>query len=133
MDIIECLRQQLTKMTEYADKRNSQALDLEQQLAGALAACEVKDAAIKQACAECGKNFTDSDTRARHKLAIEALAIKPDASVLKAHDEALIERCAKACEDEYVDALGSGCDEDFAYNNALDHAAAAIRELKGQP
>lgn len=27
------LRQQLAKMTEYADKRNSQALDLEQQLA----------------------------------------------------------------------------------------------------
>lgn len=44
-----------------------------------------------------------------------ALAIKPDASALRQHDEALIERCAKLAEkeDSYI-------------------LASAIRELKGQ-
>jgi hypothetical protein len=37
------------------------------------------------------------------------------------------EACARACEIEYVDAIGSGCSDDVAYNNALEHAAAAIR------
>ena len=37
------------------------------------------------------------------------------------------EECAKVCEGEYVDALNTGCSEDFAYNNACDHCAASIR------
>jgi hypothetical protein len=37
------------------------------------------------------------------------------------------EACAKVCEGEYVEAAATGCAEDVAYNNACDHAAAAIR------
>lgn len=46
-------------------------------------------------------------------------------------DEAL-ERAAVAALDEKVDADETGHDSDKAYNMALDHAAAAIRALKGK-
>lgn len=41
------------------------------------------------------------------------------------------ERCARVCEEERVDAEGSGNREDFAYNNAIGHCIDAIR--KGAP
>ena len=44
-----------------------------------------------------------------------ALSIKPDASALKAHDEALIERCAEVCEE---------------YQGSSETCASAIRALK---
>lgn len=45
------------------------------------------------------------------------------------HEAVKIEReeCAKVCEKQYVDAIGSGCEEDFAFNTALEKAAAEIR------
>lgn len=113
---------------------------LRQQLAAALAACEAKDAALKQ-FAEFAPHFPmnrqygnrpSSGTFYRvgsHEIgeneltvenlhaAVSAIAIKPDASILKAHDEALIERCAEVCEE---------------YQGSAETCAAAIRELKGK-
>ena len=38
------------------------------------------------------------------------------------------EECARVCEAEYVDAEATGTAEDKAYNCAIEHCAAAIRE-----
>lgn len=75
---------------------------LRQQLAAALAACEAKDTALRQ-------------YYSTFKLAEKALAIKPDSSALKAHDDALIERV--------IDHL---CKNGFGFQGVLD----AIRALK---
>lgn len=40
------------------------------------------------------------------------------------------EECARVCEAEYVDAEATGTAEDKAYNCAIEHCAAAIREGK---
>ena len=77
---------------------------LRQQLAAALAACEAKDKALV---------YHQEQTRPIQRT-IEALAIQPDASALKAHDAALIERCSDIC---------------MEYERA-SQAAAAIRKLK---
>lgn len=87
---------------------------LRQQLAAALAACEVKDAAIIKVYGCYPPPY------ARDRSAVitrDALAIQPDASTLKAHDDALIERCANVCEE---------------YQGGAETCAAAIRELKSQ-
>jgi hypothetical protein len=57
-------------------------------------------------------------------LAEEVRRLRDDRDqAIKAEREA----CAKVCEGEYVEAAATGCSEDVAYNNACDHAAAAIR------
>lgn len=60
----------------------------------------------------CGKSYT------------EVSATKPDASTLKTHDEALIERCAEVCDPK----------EEFAYSRdylaGITKCASAIRALK---
>ena len=113
---------------------------LRQQLVAALAACEAKDAALKQ-FAEFAPHFPmnrqygnrpSSGTFYRvgsHEIgeneltvenlhaAVSAIAIKPDATVLRQRDEALIERCAEVCEE---------------YQGSAETCAAAIRELKSQ-
>ena len=40
------------------------------------------------------------------------------------------EECARVCQAEYVDAEATGTAEDKAYNCAIEHCAAAIREGK---
>lgn len=112
---------------------------LRQQLAAALAACEAKDALIENLWAiiddiDTYGDMAKADDKAfralverrqkdRWKTGITAdgftitIPIKPDASILKAHDEALIERCAEVCEE---------------YQGSAKTCAAAIRELKSQ-
>ena len=84
---------------------------LRQQLAAALAACEAKDAALVDI-----KMGLDIDEY-EWGVADSALAVKPDASALKAHDEALIERCAKAAHEHWI-------------RETDVSPASAIRELK---
>ena len=55
------------------------------------------------------------------------LAIKPDASALKAHDDALIERCAGLI-NKLEEAKRNLFSRD--HNNGLQHAIDIIRELK---
>ena len=102
---------------------------LNEQLATALAAIEAKDRGLDKLARLGNEPYLGNSVG--NTIAAEFLAIKPDASALRQHDNALIERCAAICRDEYVDALGSGCAEDFAYNNALEHASGAILKLKG--
>ena len=102
--------------------------DLPEQLAAALAACEAKDAALESlishtlSCEHRLDEFhglgNDSGSGCSIELcnASSALAVKPDSSALKAHDDALIEWCAVVCEDLF-ERRGIDC-------------AAAIRELK---
>jgi len=108
---IESLRQQLVSVTKERDEIAAQARMLDrmiderdEQLASALAACDAKDEALKDYA-----QFRPTD------IAKSALAIKPDASALRQHDEALIERCAEVCEE---------------YQGSSETCAAAIRELK---
>ena len=110
-------------LTKYLMPYQERALKSEQQLAAALAAWEAKDAALSGVC-DSDEECEDSDgwvaavisMEALHE-AQEALAIKPDASILRQHDEALIERCAAVCEE---------------YQGSAETCAAAIRELKSQ-
>lgn len=67
---------------------------LRQQLAAALAACEMKDFALRVCEVTIQRRFGKCCELSKTQA---ALAIKPDASALKAHDEALIERCAQVC------------------------------------
>lgn len=62
-------------------------------------------------------------------MALQAVAMPYDDTALKALLAKERKRCRIACENEYVDAIGSGCEEDFAYNNAIDHCVNAISEL----
>ena len=86
---------------------------LRQQLAAALAACDAKDARFKQIV----RMANHLDVLSIAMQAHDALAIKPDSSALRQHDEALIERCAAVCEE---------------YQGSAETCAAAIRELKSQ-
>ena len=100
---------------------NEQAREIEcmrQQLATALAACEAKDHAIKSALFDHSLDFSVGDSSIIDLK--EALSIKPDASTLKAHDEALIEKIASFIETQRNDIPACG----FEF-------ASAIRELKG--
>ena len=90
---------------------------LRRKLAAALAACEAKDAAFRK-IVRMGNHL---DVLSMCMPAHEALAVKPDASALKAHDEALIERCAEVCEE-----LKMWPTEKVV----ADDCAVAIRELK---
>ena len=120
---IESLRQQLADMKSMSvcvacseiSAVGEYVAQLEQQLAAALAACEAKDDCLL----DCAGNINPERGYADElELDIaKALAIKPDASALKAHDEALIERCAEVCEE---------------YQGSAETCAAAIRELKSQ-
>lgn len=119
------------KDVDYRGTYEDGVLYLKQQLAAALAACEAKDALFD--------GFRDNilfrmgiDSPYRKELiapfwerAKEALAIKPDASALKAHDEALIDRCA-----EVVIGIANN-DAGNPYKQALRIGAEAVRELKG--
>ena len=110
MDILDKLKQFGPKFPykDAADEIES----LRRQLAAALAACEAKDAILRGI--ELYRAYNGDDWPARE--ARKATAITPDASALKAHDDALIERCAEVCEE---------------YQGSAETCAAAIRELKG--
>ena len=75
--------------------------------------------------------WLEADWLSNLRLAIkshkEAIAIKPDASALKAHDDALIERCAGL-----INKLEEAKRNPFSrdHNNGLQHAIDIIRELK---
>ena len=86
--------------------------ELKRKLDAALAACEAKDARFKQIV----RMANHLDVLSIAMQAHDALAIKPDDSSIKAHDEALIERCAEVCEE---------------HQGSVETCAAAIRELKG--
>ena len=135
-DEIAMLRRQLASAAKERDEIAAQARMLDRmvderddQLAAALAACEVKDAALESlishtlSCEHRLDEFhglgNDSGSGCSIELcnASSALTIKPDASALKAHDEALIERCAEVCEE---------------HQGGAETCAAAIRELKSQ-
>ena len=123
LDEIESLRQQLASAQEELHFQacltrdllpyQERAIKSEQQLAAALAACEAKDAVLNGI--KLYRTFNGDDWPSRE--AITALVTKPDASALKVHDEALIERCAAVCEE---------------YQGSAETCAAAIRELKGK-
>ena len=103
---------------------------LRQQLAAALVVCEAKDTILRGITLY--RAFNGDDWPAVE--ATQALAIKPDSSALRQHDEALIERCAEVCE-EYVDRIEAKRDEEYQAEYAGRQAgatrcAAAIRELK---
>ena len=131
VDCVEDLRQQLASADESnkaveralkdVDYRGSYAdgvLHLKQQLAAALAACDEQAAHNHEmysflngllSCSDC-KLCSDAENwilSLQHR--------KPDTSALKAHDEALIERCAEVCEE---------------YQGSAETCANAIRELK---
>lgn len=112
---------------------------LQQQLAAALAACEAKDKALQEVVdlisessgvyglhlngdpspweeLEMGGRFE------RLTTLLEALAIKPDASALKVHDDALIERCAEV-------AYHMPEQKDWGMTEFSEHVANAIRCL----
>lgn len=120
-DEITMLRQQLADVEE-SNKAVEKVLDnvdyrdtyadgvwyLKQQLAAALAACEERAKALR---------WYMPMMPIEHQYRInDILAIKPDASALKARDEALIEKCAEVCEE---------------HQGSAETCAAAIRELKG--
>jgi len=84
---------------------------LRQQLAEALAACEAKDTILRGITLY--RAFNGDDWPAIE--ATQAIAIQPDASALRQHDEALIERCAEVCEE---------------YQGSSETCASAIRALK---
>lgn len=107
-DAIESLRQQLAEKDEEILKLNQMypatayTLYIEKQLAAALAACEAKNRALNDA-ADVFHNYAELHSLKEqtpenaHKvernltfaaMCDTALAIKPDASTLKAHDEA---------------------------------------------
>ena len=119
-DAIESLRQQLAEKEAEILKLNQMypatayTVEIEKQLAAALAACEAKDGCLL----DCAGNINPGSGYADglEQDIARALAIKPDASALKQHDEALIERCAEVCEE---------------YQGSGETCAAAIRELKG--
>ena len=105
---------------EWALKNNETIRGMNEQLAAALAACALQRKALLgtvaylSAAASAYEKFVGrhgvrghpdalfltryADFIAAEKRGREALAIQPDASILKAHDDALIERCAQLCE-----------------------------------
>ena len=88
---------------------------LRQQLAAALAACEANNAMLSAVRDEYVADSPDS----MFQDITYALAIKPDASALKAHDAELIERCAKVAEETFGPMCQLGLD-----------IADAVRELR---
>lgn len=114
----------------FKDNLTEEIESLRQQLAEALAACEAKDTILR--CITLYRAFNGDDWPAIE--ATQALAIQPDAAALKAHDVALIERCAEVCE-EYVDRIEAKRDEEYQAEYAGRQAgatrcASAIRALK---
>ena len=99
---------------------------LRQQLAAALAACEEKDHAIKSALFDHSLDFSIGDSSIIDLK--EALTIKPDASALKVHDDALIEQCAVAAWNHYAEVCKIQGVNPHHYGEWI--ASAAIRELK---
>lgn len=85
---------------------------LRQQLAAALAAIESKDIFLDK-LARLG-NEPHLGNSIGNRIAYEALAIKPDASILRQHDETLIDKCIQKADAHYAD--------DFVLN--------ALKELK---
>ena len=115
------------------------------KLVAALAACDVKNVAlqeveglISESSGVYGLHLNGDESPweevemggrfERLTTLPEALAIQPDDSELKAHDEVLIERCADAAELEILGDVER--EDDEAYNIAVKHCTSAIRELK---
>ena len=93
---------------------------LKAELAAALAACEAKDSALGAAL---------SDDQPYISECKKALAIKPDAFALKAHDEARIEKCADVIQDA---AKAAADNNDLRGYELLRALANVICELKGK-
>ena len=117
---------------------------LRQQLAAALAACEVKQAALQEIIDLMSESYgltgfhlngdvapwseLEEGGRFERLTSLNnAVTIQPDASALKAHDEALIERCIKAINNTEVLIDGN---HGYTALRVQDDCAAAIRELK---
>lgn len=114
MDSTEFYRQEEMKAHRKCDELSAEIESLRQQLAAALAACEQRAKALR---------WYMPMMPIEHQYRInDILAIKPDASALKARDEALIERCAEVCE---------GLKMWPTEKVVADDCAVAIRELKG--
>ena len=149
------------KALDDVDYRGTYAdgvLYLKRQLAAALAACELQHEALIDTVAHLsaatsayekfvGRHGTRgrsdalfstryADFISAEKRGREALAIQPDASALKAHDEALIERCAKVC-DKRTKTVSNGNGVSYRSHDpasvAAEYCADAIRELKHTP
>lgn len=108
---MERLKAELAEAKEnaerYAEVKNRAYVGISQQLAEALAACEERAKALR---------WYMPMMPIEHQYRInDILAIKPDASALKAHDDALIERI-----------VGHLCENGFGNQNTFD----AIRALK---
>lgn len=100
---------------------------LKEELAAALASCEAKDVALVDI-----KMGLDIDEY-EWGVAGNALAIQPDASALKAHDETLIDRCLDAVAvvaNKYRDPNKADYNPEFGSWDEFEEVAAAIRELK---
>lgn len=119
----------------------------------ALAACEVKQAALQEIIDLMSESYGLTGFHLNGDIAPwseleeggrferltslnNAVTIQPDASALKAHDDALIERCAVVCEqyDEHIEAKRDAkYQAEYAGRQAgAMRCAAAIRELKGK-
>ena len=79
--------------------------------------------------------FGPPQRKLANELEAELAAAQEDNKRLAADNAALVEverivreECARVCEAEYVDAEATGTAEDKAYNCAIEHCAAAIRE-----
>ena len=155
LDEILHLRQQLAAVEKERNAFQDQCIRLKhervlekEQLVAALAACDVGNVALQEVAGLISESsgvyglHLNGDESPWEEVEMggrferlttlpEALAIQPDASALKAHDKALIERCADAAE---LESLGDvEREDDEAYNIAVKHCASAIRELKNIP
>ncbi len=93
--------------------------DREAQMAAVEARVTENDAAIREY--ERALGLANTDTR----------EVTPaQRRAFRAGIAAGLERAAKVCADEKVDAADSGMEADAAYNMACDHCAAAIRAIK---
>ena len=154
---IESLRQQLASVAKERDEIAAQARMLDrmvderdEQLAAALAACEVKQAALQEIIDLMSESYgltgfhlngdvapwseVEEGGRFERLTSLNAaLAIQPDASALKQHDEALIERCAEVCMRKEIpfdiDIWLNSTKKEMTARTAFA-LAAAIRELK---
>lgn len=88
-------------------------------------ATESRKALREQLCRD--HDLIHRGTDEPHADAMEALE-----SYGRVVEAATIERCAQIAEQEKVDYEATKSEDDLAYNTALEHAAAAIRALKGE-
>ena len=109
-----------SKDTRYFAASVVEAIEeLQEQLAAALAACEKKNRGLDKLARLGNEPYLGNSVG--NRIAAEFLAAKPDATVLRQRDEALIERCICVVYHNIVLTIDQ--------KNKL---ADAIRELKSQ-